>query len=201
MSKGRGIITTFPPSDVDFFLKLLKVIHYLGNDLPIQILSNGHELSDKVIKQTSQEKNDKAKQDCVDAFFQVEPAKEEVEMINTGLLYTMATINTGTKNAEFTQMYFKELHYDISDSGLLVVKKIENLPGTLTGFMLMLNKKLAKYTYGDKEFYWMGPVPCASAVEIGSEESPCGLVTWLGQEEVDHLDRISDTWNELKQTD
>lgn len=77
-------------------------------------------------------------------------------MINTGLLYTMATINTGTKNAEFTQMYFKELHYDISDSGLLVVKKIENLPGTLTGFMLMLNKKLAKYTYGDKEFYWMG---------------------------------------------
>lgn len=54
MSKGRGIITTFPPSDVDFFLKLLKVIHYLGNDLPIQILSNGHELSDKVIKQTSQ---------------------------------------------------------------------------------------------------------------------------------------------------
>ena len=68
----------------------------------------------------------------------------------------MANKNTGTKNAEFTQMYFKELHYDISDSGLLVVKKIENLPGTLTGFMLMLNKKLAKYTYDDKEFYWVG---------------------------------------------
>lgn len=49
-SKGKGIVTTFGPEDVDMFIKQLKVLKHIGNRLPIQIVTHSNNLPEEEIE-------------------------------------------------------------------------------------------------------------------------------------------------------
>ncbi|KAG0661924.1 hypothetical protein C6P44_002486 [Monosporozyma unispora] len=179
--KGRGIVTTFPPDQADYFFHKdkerriggfkSKFSASLSNTFAEYIFMNADVVtlidpkeyfdfdeykSSGIYITRDRALNEWISEDCPTSLSNLEPTKKETKLISSSLLYKHNSLNSSALTGESSSMTFKESRKHVAESGLMVIDKINNLQGTLTALMMSLNPKLGGCPYGDKEFYWLG---------------------------------------------
>lgn len=235
LGEGKGIVTTFPESNGDFFLRELEVLKVKENTLPIQVLVNENELSHDFIQKLSQKAivtgqqvyvitftsllnkeveeygsrfknklyaslfntfeefiildadvvtflnpeeyfgfeeyqssglyisrdrrlNMLLNRECLNSIKYLEPTLEEVRLIGSSTRYTLSAINDTTATGEAFRVFARDHISNIAESGLVTISKRKSMAGLLLGTMLRFSSTFEGCAYGDKEFFWMGPL-------------------------------------------
>lgn len=70
------------------------------------------------------------------------------------LLYGVEKVTEKTLNSN----YFSKKSFHFMESGIVVLNKRKHLAGILTAIQLQFWHPVSKYTYGDKELFWLGQV-------------------------------------------
>lgn len=107
---------------------------------------------------TDRQLNIRGDKNRLDFLKNLEPSLEEVDLINTEMIFTSQTLNNKTKTAERGKLFFSDRVRHIGESGVLVTDKNKKIFGTLMSLMTILNPILSKAGHGDKEFFWLGPL-------------------------------------------
>ncbi|CCK70274.1 alpha-mannosyltransferase KNAG_0D05360 [Huiozyma naganishii CBS 8797] len=111
---------------------------------------------------------------CTDTLNSLEPSKQEVELLGSYLQFTHTMDLQGKTQEEstYTALFKKKLPHNV-ETGLVTANKKSKMFGLVTSLMLNLNTKLRACFWGDKEFYWLGPL--FAGVSYTIEPTPAAL--------------------------